>query len=131
FLVGGLTFAGAINQCLVQEHHIFSFDGGSPGFEAFLKASTPYAWTTQPSIDRILRNCPSWADKNGLLKGQTIGLYSPDDSASANTAGEQDAVTKSFRASMRQLGYEIKVDETYGSAPNDALAVQKFRAAGV
>lgn len=130
FLVGGVSMQGALIQCLAQENHLVTLDGQQAGDEAFLRAAAPYAWQIQPSRDRVYRNWPVWSDKHGLLKNQVIGLYSPDDSVQG-WSGIQGVLDRTFRAELQKLGYKLAVDLTYGQAPNDGLAVQRFRSAKV
>lgn len=130
FLVGGVSMAGGLDQCLAEQNHLLTIDGQQSGDEAYLAQAAPYAWQIQPSEDRVWRNFAPWADRHNLLKGQVLGMYSPDDSVQGY-AGVQEDLNRSFRAQLHRLGYKLAVDMTYGQAPDDALAVERFRSAGV
>jgi hypothetical protein len=129
FAVGGVsmrTFA----PCLAREFKLMTIDGQQAGYESDLRSMAPRLYQIQPTADRVWRNFPVWADKQNLLKGQVLGMYSPSDSAQG-AAGIQEALSGSFRAMLTKLGYKLAVDMQYETVNSDPVAVQRFRAAGV
>jgi hypothetical protein len=95
--------------------------------QSALEQAGTLEWQVGPTPDTVWANFPVFLDKQSLLKNQVLCMDSPDDSV---TAGVQEDLNASFRAELRKLGYRLEVDITYGSAPNDGVAVEQFRTKG-
>ena len=124
----GVDVAGA---CLAQEFKIPVIHAGGTANESFLRQVYPYWIEVGQTPNRLLRNYAHWADANGLLKGKKIGIYAPE-----TDVGYEWAVD--FKRELAKLGVtpaaEVRASGTQGlgsTAASDAVAVQRFRAAGV
>lgn len=78
-----------------------------------------------PTIDRVFRNFAEWSHRNGFLKDQVLGMFSPADERL------QGAVQRSLRPTLKRLGYTLKTDFVSSGQQDEAVAVQRFRTAGV
>jgi hypothetical protein len=80
----------------------------------------------------VFVNWADWANQQGLLKGQVLGLYAPDDSGGDPKV---ELMNATFIAELKRLGYTVKVPYYYNitnqGASDDSLAAQKMRANGV
>jgi hypothetical protein len=115
------------DQCVTaQEHTPLITSDGAP--DSTYAAGAPYLFTAMTSEDNLLRNFVYWARARGLLAGRRIGIYYLEDP-------EVDHLVRSVLiATLHKLGYGVAAEATTNSAnggPDDALAVEKFRAAGV
>jgi hypothetical protein len=71
-----------------------------------------------------------WADSRGALRGKKIGLYYAQDGL------QPQLVDRSVRPTLSRLGYKLAAEATTSAndtngGPEDAVAVQRFRAANV
>jgi ABC-type branched-subunit amino acid transport system substrate-binding protein len=85
-------------------------------------------FTLQPSLGRTLRNYVHWAHERGLLTGKKIGLYYFDDAVT------RDLMDRTIKTELSGLGHTLAAEQTTTQnlgGPADALAVQRFRTAGV
>lgn len=121
----------AAGTCLASEFKIpvVHSAGGQYADEELLRQLGPLWTEIGAASGRYLRNFARWADRNGLVKGKTIGIYGPEDEA-ANRRYEP------FRAELKRLGVKIEVDlRASGSqgvaSSSDPVAVQRFRGANV
>lgn len=117
----------AASECVAGEFRTPLLVSNAPGDLTFQRAH-PYLYALEASASRILRNWPHWAERRGLLRGKTIGLY-----MSSNEQAREE-VARTFTAELKKLGYKIAVEVTTDSdtgGPTDAVAVQRFKAAGV
>lgn len=117
--------ATTITYCLAKEFHTWVMTGTSQADEDVLRSADGYMFQGAAGVMRMLRNFPRWLDENGLLKGQVLGLYSADG------AGNQATLDKSLRPALKKMGVELAVDFRSGGTTDAAVAVQRFRAAGV
>jgi len=127
FMVIGVAYFASGSDCVARQFHtpLLTSDGPT---DAELRAGAPYLFSLGWSDSRTLRNMVSWADRRGYLKGHKIGIYHLSDAASTRE------VDQNLVAPLRSLGYTVAArdatDQSLGG-PEDAVAVQKFRAAGV
>lgn len=115
------------DECVTAQYHtpLITTDGAPDNIYA---AGAPYLFTVMSSEDNLLQNWIHWAQDRGYLKGRKIGVYYLDDPQN------HQLVDKDVKGTLAQLGYSVAAEATTNSGsggPNDALAVQKFRAAGV
>jgi hypothetical protein len=79
-------------------------------------------------LGRTLRNYVHWAHNRGALTGKKVGLYYFDDAVT------RDLMDRTIKAELNRLGYALAAEQTTTQnlgGPADALAVQRFRTAGV
>ena len=113
-------------ECLTREFGIPVVSADGDNEDAYQRSSLLF--TLRMSNDRLLRNFVHWAHDRGILRGKKIGLYS------LNDAAQQQLTTRSVRRELAKLGYKLAADvltDNGLASPNDAVAVQRFRAAGV
>lgn len=90
---------------------------------------TPFLHTFMMSTDRLLRNWVHWAHRRGALRNKKIGVFYADDAAN------ESLYQRSVKSELSRLGYTVTA-EAAGSTqptggPQDAVAAQRFQAAGV
>lgn len=109
-------------QCLAGEFHIPTVDGVSSTDQDLQQM--PLYFTQGAALRKEYANGVAWAEANGLLKGQTIGLYSPADSSTQ----QLQQYINLFRQELRNSGYKIAVDYQYQGEgqSDDAVAVQQM-----
>lgn len=117
--------ATTITYCLAKEFHTWVMTGTSQADEDVLRSADGYMFQGAAGWMRMLRNFPRWLDENGLLDGQVLGLYSADGAANQST------IDKSLRPALKRMGVELAVDLRSSGQQDAAVAVQRFRAAGV
>ena len=128
FMVDAIEFfyqQGA--ECVAREHRTPLLTAEGPSDEVFAR-SNPYMFALHLSTSSILRNWVHWADAVGLLRGKKIGIYHLDD------AVVQDQVDRNVKGELAKLGYPAPVEASTRDnlgGPEDAIAVQRFRTAGV
>jgi len=112
------------SECVAREFDtpLITLDGPT---EEVMKRSHPYLFTLSPTEDRILRNWIHWAHAHRLLAGKKIGLYRPAEKAGA------DLIARTVEAELDKLGYELTAEVAQDGPASDALAVQRFKSAGV
>jgi hypothetical protein len=129
-------FAFSAADCVTREKHLFLFDAGQSLTEPAYAAS-PLLFAAQPPIERQLRAYSSWLVQTGQIDGKKLGVYyvrtGPGGSAPPGRAVERNLIDE-----LKRLGHPIaEVVATDGcgsfgcSDPNDSLAIQRFRSAGV
>lgn len=127
FLVVGVAYFQTGAECVAREYHtpLITFDGPeAPAFER----SYPYLFSIDQASDRLLDNFVYWAQSRGALVGHRIGLYY------ANDADTTALVNRTVKAELAHFGYKVAAEATTGDTnggPEDAVAVQRFRAANV
>ena len=127
FLVIAQTYYLVGAECVAREFRtpLITSDGPS---DPIFERSAPYLFSLQMSEDRVLRNLVAWADERGLLDGKDIGIYYED------TPLYHDQMQRTVKAELRRRGHalaaEATTDQSLGG-PQDAVAVQRFQAAGV
>lgn len=113
-----------IAECLAREFKIPTI-GVYFGSEAMRRAA-PYLFATGASLDGEVRNAPHMAHHLGHLTGRKIGLFY------AGTPEMKTLVEQGFKPQLESLGYKLlEAAADDGGASTAALAVQRFRAAGV
>jgi len=131
-----LTAAGAdgADNCFTEQDHILLVDGAGGIQEEQVLQSFPYFWELSPNIETIQVGFAQWANQMGLLKGQVIGVYSPNDASDfAYATNEQQDLEATFFAELKQLGYHVTEDYEYNEegASDDPIAAAKMKAEGV
>jgi hypothetical protein len=127
FMVIGVAYFASGSDCVARQFHtpLLTSDGPT---DPELAAGAPYLFSLGWSDSRNLRNMVQWAARRGALKGHKIGIYHLSDAASTRE------VDQNLIAPLRSLGFSVAArdatDQSLGG-PEDAVAVQKFRAAGV
>jgi len=129
FAVVGVSYFSVGSDCVASEYHTPMLTSDGPGADVFARGA-PYLFSIDESADRTLDNMLYWADGRGTLRGHKIGLYY------ANDGIEPQLVDRSIRPTLAHLGYKLATEATTSpqdtnGGPEDAVAVQKFRAAGV
>jgi hypothetical protein len=125
------TGAGGADSCLAQQFRIPTLDASGGVAKADVQAAYPYLWEVGPSAETALANFAHWADQQGLLKGQVLGLFAPADGSTYGNI--QEILNASFVVELKKLGYHLTVDYQWSGTgqSDDAVAVQKMKAAGV
>ena len=124
-LAPGAFHAGA--ECVAQQYQAPVVTTAFVNDE-FLQRSAPYLYLMHMSTSRLLRNWVHWADTNQHLKDKTIGIYYMAEGATP------EADFQTVERELRNLGYEAAVVQSTSNplgGPEDQVAVQRFRAAGV
>ncbi|MHB8669097.1 MAG: type 1 periplasmic-binding domain-containing protein [Acidimicrobiales bacterium] len=132
FAVAGMGVFQSGADCVAREFHTPMVASDSETADVFAR-DAPNLFTLAMSSNRLLTNWVYWADQRGLLRGKRIGLYYPNDSSQTEPAG-QELVASTVKAELKRLGYAVTAEATSANSlggPDDILAVQKFRAAGV
>jgi hypothetical protein len=128
FMVVGVVFYAVGSECVAREKRtpLLTADGVP---DDVYRRGRPFLFSLGVSEGRLLRNWMHWAHRRGVLKGKTIGVY--HGSGAVNT----DQVNRNIKGELQKLGYTVAATATApdGSlgGPEDALAVQQFRTAGV
>ena len=129
FAVVGVAYFAVGSQCVTREYHTPMLTSDGPGADIF-QQGWPYLFSIDESADRTLENMLYWADSRGALRGKRIGIYY------ANDGLEPQLMDRSLRPTLARLGYKITAESTTSAndtngGPEDAVAVQRFRGAGV
>jgi hypothetical protein len=114
-------------DCVAREHRTPLLTSDGPRNVVYQRGA-PFLYTAMLSATDSLTNMVYWAQAKGLLKGHRIGVYYASD------PDTKALVDESIRAPLAKLGYRIAAEYTTADAnggPEDALAVQRFRASGV
>lgn len=125
-VIADSTFNAGI-ECVTREFRTLLVTSDAPPDDVFQRGA-PYVFTLQPSLGRTLRNYVHWAHHRGALSGKKIGLYYFDDAVT------RDLMDRTVKAELSNLGYSVAAEQTTTQnlgGPADALAVQRFRTAGV
>ena len=126
-VLGDSRFQEAGEECVAREFRTPMIGHDAGGDDLFARAA-PFLFTVQTSEDRLLRNLVHWADRKGLLDGRRIGIYHLDEPLI------RDQMDRTIVAELQRLGHDLAArattDQDLGG-PRDALAVQRFRSAGV
>jgi hypothetical protein len=121
--LGGRDFsAGA--QCLASKFHIPVIDANQAPKAAYAAAGKDY-FTLKPDETTIATTFAKWALKQNYLQGKKVGLYWETPSKAAVDAFKQQLATAgvSIASEVQTTGQGVGADQ-------DALAAQKFKAAG-
>jgi hypothetical protein len=114
-------------ECVAAENHTPVITSDGPTREVYQR-SAPYLNTIMLSATDQLTNMVYWARDRGLLRGHKVGVYYPNDPAS------QQLVDEGLKTALHQVGSSLSAEATTADAnggPEDVLAVQRFKAAGV
>jgi ABC-type branched-subunit amino acid transport system substrate-binding protein len=126
-VIGDSRFHETGAECVARELGTPLVLHDSPSEEIFARTH-PNLFAVQMSESRLLRNLVHWADRNGHLKGKKVGIYYE------NTPIMRQLLDRTVKAELKRLGHELAAeattDQTLGG-PQDAVAVQRFRSAGV
>jgi len=126
FAVVGVAYFATGSDCVARQFRTPLLTSDGPAEASFSR--TPYLFSLGVSADRLLRNLVHWAERGGVLKGKTIGIYSaaePDDRA---------LLASTIKRELARLGYKVKVEVETSQplgGPQDAVAVQRFRSEAV
>lgn len=128
-----LTGSGAegADSCLAGQFRTLTVNAIGGVARADLRADYPYLWEVGPSAETAFTNAAHWADREGLLKGQVLGLFAPADSSTYGNV--QEIINATFVTELRRLGYHLAIDYQWSGTgqSDDAIAVQKMKTAGV
>jgi hypothetical protein len=129
FAVVGVAYFAVGSECVAREYHTPMLTSDGPGADVF-RLGWPYLFSIDETSDRTLANMLYWADARGALRGKKIGIYY------ANDGLEPQLMDRSLRPTLAHLGYKITAESTTSASdtnggPEDAIAVQRFRGAGV
>jgi hypothetical protein len=128
FMVIGIhTFGGTGGDCVTSELKTPLVTSDQIGEDEAARTA-PFFFTLQTSESRMERNWVHWADQRGLLRNKRIGLY--------YFTSEKAEVLANVKAELIKLGYGKQIvsevtSDTEGGGPQDAVAVQQFRAKNV
>ena len=127
FAVVGVAYFEIGGECVAREFRTPLITSDGPNEDIFAR-SHPMLFSLSASKSRHLRNFVNWAHHRGTLQGKKIGIYYLDDGVT------QDLMNKTIRAELSRLGYGIAAEHSTTQSlggPQDAVAVQRFRSAGV
>ena len=128
-VIAAVGFFGPPVRCITEEHRtpFLSADGQDAAFYA---AANGLLFTTGQGKTRIMRNFGHWLDREGHLKGATIGVIAAD-------GFDRVPVDEGLLPTLAQLGYKVARREYVSQTDTSivpgqiAVAVQNMRAAGV
>ena len=126
-MIGIEFFYQAGADCVARQFRTPLITSEGPGDDVYTRAA-PLLFSLQPSEDRLLHNFVQWAERKGLFNGAKIGLYYSTDPV------ETQIVNRSVKAELAKLHHSIAAEvqtDNKTASPQDAIAVQKFRSAGV
>jgi hypothetical protein len=115
------------SECVAREFHTPLLEADAVADEVYAR-SAPNLFTLQMSVSRLMRNWVDWADSRKLLQGHKIGLYYLD------TPDDHHLVDTTIKPELGRLHHSLAAEAVTAHSlggPEDALAVQRFRAAGV
>jgi hypothetical protein len=127
FMVVGITYYHVGSECVAREFRTPLLTSDGMPDEVYDRAA-PNLFTIGLSSSRLLRNLAQIAHERGALRDKTIGIYHLNDSV------ERTLVNGHLRPALERLGYEVAEVFTTNNelgGPEDAMAVQRFRAGGV
>jgi hypothetical protein len=129
FAVVGVAYFAVGSECVAREFHTPMLTSDGPGADVF-RLGWPYLFSIDESSDRTLENMLYWAHSRGALRNKKIGVYY------ANDGLQPQLLDRSLRPTLKRLGYKITNESTTSAndtngGPEDAIAVQRFRSAGV
>lgn len=119
------------SECVAREFQTLLITTDAPtndGSDAAYRRA-PLMFTLQMSLSRLVRNWPHWANERGLLRGKRIGLYYGSDQASRRLV-EQELMGELAKLGQKPVA-QITTDQPATGGPQDTVAVQRFRTAGV
>ena len=127
FAVIGVAYFQVGSDCVAREFRTPLISADGPTESVFARAA-PFLFSLGMSENRMHRNLVHWADQRGVLKGHKLGVYYLDDAPS------HEIVEQALEPELAKLGYKVAAkvatDQSLGG-PQDAVAVQRFRQAGV
>ncbi|MHB8671511.1 MAG: type 1 periplasmic-binding domain-containing protein [Acidimicrobiales bacterium] len=128
FAVVGVAYFQTGADCVAGAHTLLLTTDG-PNDEVF-RRDAPFLFSLDLSTSRLMRNLVHWADARGLLRGHRLGIYY------ANTPETISVIQHDFKGELAKLGYSVAAEHSSSQSegnggPQDAVAVQKFRAAHV
>jgi hypothetical protein len=126
FAVVGVEYFEVGADCVARQYRTPLVTADGPLDSVFARGA-PFLISIGTSEGRLLRNLVHWADARGMLKGRKVGIYYFN-----NNIGHERVQVLS--GELAKVGQRVKVaistDQLLGG-PQDAVAVQKFRALGV
>ena len=119
------------SECVAREFQtlLLTTDAPSSDGSDAAYARAPLMFTLQMSLSRLMRNWPHWANQRGLLKGKKIGLYYGSDQAARRLV--EDELIGQLAALGHKPVAKVTTGQTTTGGPQDSVAVQQFRSAGV
>lgn len=127
FAVVGVAYFSVGAECVAREYRTPLLTSDGPLDSAFAR-SAPFLFSLGMSESRLWRNFVRWADAKGKLRGRKVGVYYLNDPT------EREIVQQIVKPELAKLGHklaaEVTTDQSLGG-PQDAVAVQRFRSAGV
>jgi hypothetical protein len=129
FAVVGVAYFAVGSDCVARQYHTPMLTSDGPGADVY-QLGWPYLFSVDESADRTMANMLLWAESRGALRGKKIGLYYAEDGL------EPGLVDRSVKPTLARLGYKLAAESTTSAndtngGPEDAVAVQRFRAANV
>ena len=128
FAVVGVEYFQTGSDCVARQFRtpLITNDGPS---DAAMAGGAPFLFSLMPPTGAVLRNWIAWADARHALGGQKIGVYYSNADATSVTDAEENVI-----GALKRLNHPVAAvattQHTLGG-PEDAIAVQKFRSAGV
>lgn len=120
-------FFGAGMECVAGEFDTALLTQGDPmAVGDFYRRVGPNFFILAMSTDRRYRNWIHWANAEGLLARRRISIYSGRDAPSRHLVS---TVTRGLAAFGQTPVVEVTTETPATGAPQDAVAVQRFRAA--
>ena len=115
---------GVGSECVAREQQTALIVTDEQQDDVYKRA--PLLFSIYASQGRALRNVPHWAHEEGVFKGKKLGIY--------YTQKAKTLFDREFTPQLKKLGYDYTVEATRARAeggPEDSLAVQRMKAAGV
>src|SRR5688500_3906053 len=115
---------GVGSECVAREQQTGLIVTDEQQDDVYKRA--PLLFSIYASQGRALRNVPHWAHEEGVFKGKKLGIY--------YTQKAKALFDREFTPQLKKLGYDYTVEATRARAeggPEDSLAVQRMKAAGV
>lgn len=126
FAVVATWFFGVGMECVAKEFATPLLTQGDPlAVDDFYRRLGSNFFTVAMSTDRMYRNWIHWAGAHRLLAGRRIGIYAGSDPGSRY-------LVATVKAELARFGQkpvaEVTTDTPTTGGPQDAVAVQRFRA---
>ena len=123
FAVMSLTFFGEGNECSAREFGLPTLTSdGQPA--AVYERSWPNLFSLQMSADRLMRNFVAWADEDGHLTGERIGIYY-DATPEVATLVKANVIAP-MEARGHTIVAAVETSQSATGGPTDSVAVQQF-----
>jgi hypothetical protein len=115
--------AGA--ECLAERFQIPTISADAAAASVYERTS-PYLFTLRSDESTTARNFVAYADEQGLLEGETLGLFYDTASQEAVDALKDELTTRGF-----DIASEVETGGQGIGSDQDQLAAQRFQADGV